>query len=196
MCFLHTTGVESDSSPLILLVEDDAYLAGLLIEVLSVEIFNGKQAFYQVKRVASEATATQILRSVSPLLCVFEHHPPIIDGLKLYDQMCTVDGVQRIPTLLISNDLPHIELLRRQLNGLQKPFDLEAFIQLIRAMLTGKPQPKDQPDPKTLKSSCGCSSGQHFSAFSAGQVAAAFSRTATRNMPFLSSLENGAYAIG
>lgn len=135
MCISHTAGVEDSSSPLILLVEDDMCLGSLLTEVLSVEIFDGEQAFYQIKRAASAEAAKLFLRSTPPILCVFEHHPPVIDGFDLYDQLCAIYGTKHIPVLLISCNLPQIELARRQLNGLQKPFDLEHFIQVIQAAI-------------------------------------------------------------
>ncbi len=135
MCVSHTAGAEDDSSPLILLVEDDADLARLLTEVLSREIFEGVQASYQVKRAVSAEAAKLLLRSTPPVVCIVEHHPPVINGFTLHDHLCAIYATERIPMLLIVNDLPQRELAWWQFTSLQKPFDLEHFIQVIQVMI-------------------------------------------------------------
>src|SRR5260370_24427974 len=128
-------GEEDDSCAMILLVEDDADLARLLTEVLSREIFEGVQASYQVKRAVSAEAAKLLLRSTPPAVCIVEHHPPVINGFTLHDHLCAIYATERIPMLLIVNDLPQRELAWWQFTSLQKPFDLEHFIQVIQVMI-------------------------------------------------------------
>lgn len=181
MCLSYTTEA-GGNSPLVLLVEDDASLANLLTEVLSVEIFNGKLPFYHVEQVRSERAAKSLLRNTPPALCIVEHHPPMIDGLRLYDQMCAIYGTEQIPALLISNDLPQMELIRRQFSGLQKPFDLEQFIRLVREILAVS---QERGDPQRGKEGEAHALEPHPCASSLREPAVYLSWTAIRAWPFL-----------
>lgn len=191
MCFSHTIE-NGGNAPFILLIEDDASVGNLLTEVLSVEVCGGKQPFYRVEQAESEKVALSLLGSMPPLLCIFEHHPPMMDGLRLYDQMCAIYKTEQIPALLISNDLPQMELIRRQLSGLQKPFDLEHFIRLVRDMLAVSHEYESSQGKKQGSShALDFSLWPHISAFSRRETAACLSRTTTRVWLFLSSSEGG-----
>lgn len=180
MCLSHTTEAGSNA-PLVLLIEDDASLGSLLVEVLAIEVFDGKRPFYRVEQARTEKAAKAFLSHTPPLLCILEHHPPVMDGLKLYDQICAFYGAEQILALLISNDLPQIELIRRQLSGLQKPFDLECFIRLVREMLALSQQGKGWLSGKQGKAQAHDYSPElRTGGFSLQQAVTDLSRTAAR----------------
>lgn len=141
MCLSDIGKVENGTSPLVLLVESDACFGKLLMEVLSLEIFPEEQIFYQVKRVANAQAALQVFRCQLPVCCVFEDNPPYLDGLDLYKQMCAIKGSEQIPALLIGNDLSTARRARQWPISLQKPFDLERFIELVQEMIATVPRP-------------------------------------------------------
>lgn len=60
---------------------------------------------------------------------------PHMDGVKLYNQLHTTDGLEHVPTLFLSATPPTGELEKRQIESIRKPFELEEVLQAIARLL-------------------------------------------------------------
>ncbi|MBO0780910.1 MAG: response regulator [Ktedonobacteraceae bacterium] len=113
----------------ILIVEDDATLGKLLLEVLQ------EETNYQVYLVPDAETALNMLQTVTPELFLLDYHLPGMSGLELADQLRSREGGKHVPILIMSADLPYIDIAKKQLKSLQKPFDLDAFLLTVTELL-------------------------------------------------------------
>ncbi|MBO0796590.1 MAG: response regulator [Ktedonobacteraceae bacterium] len=113
----------------ILIVEDDATLGKLLLEVLQ------EETNYQVHLVPDAETALNMLQTVTPELFLLDYHLPGMSGLELADQLRSREDGKHVPILIMSADLPYVDIAKKQLKSLQKPFDLDAFLLTITELL-------------------------------------------------------------
>ena len=126
---LHRQESLSDASiigtlPTVFIVEDDDNIRDLLVTLLIEE-------HYHVLSARSGEQALQILAShVRPSLLLLDYMLPGMDGILLYDQMCTHFSC-RIPTLMLSAALPEHEVKERTLIGISKPFDIDYVLTLV-----------------------------------------------------------------
>jgi len=76
-------------------------------------------------------------QNIKPDLFIIDYWLPTMDGFCLYDRLQMVDELRHVPTLIISASLSwhRQELVARRLTGLEKPFDLNNFIEVICQML-------------------------------------------------------------
>ena len=107
----------SEHAPLIIIVEDDEPIRC---------------------RVSCFARARDALRSIeaiTPSLFILDYQLPSMSGLQLYDSLQQMKHVQTIPTIMISANLPWNELAKRHIVGLQKPFELDDLVHLVKHIL-------------------------------------------------------------
>jgi DNA-binding response OmpR family regulator len=121
---------EDTAKKLILLVEDDEDNAFLLIQVIEQEIG------YQVAHMADGKTAWKFLQHVTPQLVILDYRLPDLDGLQLYDCMCSNTRLHDVPVLLVSAVFPTPEAEHGKIVSLDKPFDLDNLIQTIETLLS------------------------------------------------------------
>src|SRR6266566_4443374 len=60
-----------------------------------------------------------------------------LNGIELYDKIHATKGLEHIPTIMISAQLPKRELQKRAIHSLHKPLELDEFLRLIECLLGG-----------------------------------------------------------
>ncbi len=117
------------SNKTILVVEDDREIGEVIIEVLL------EETQYSAYLATNAHDGLRMMKETKPDLLLLDYQLPSMTGLQLFDQIRTMEGLQDIPTIMISANLPWSELEKRGIVGLEKPFDLDHFVGLVRKML-------------------------------------------------------------
>lgn len=122
---------EEGSGPLqtIMIVEDDSHIGAFLVEAIAGE------TPYRALLVASGSEALETLQYLKPNLLILDYHLPGIDGLELYDRVHSMPEMRQVPAIMMSARLPQSELERRSIVGINKPFDLDDFLQRVKNLL-------------------------------------------------------------
>ena len=115
---------------LVLLVEDDVNIGEVLVQAIT------QETSYRALLKTNGAAALDAVRSVTPDLFILDYHLPRMTGIDLYDRLHAIEGLSHIPALMISARLPHHELTKRSIKGMNKPIDLDEFLQAIEHFLT------------------------------------------------------------
>lgn len=123
---------EQNAAQTILVVEDDADVGTFLLEIMAQE--TDHQAFLATNGLA----ALQFIRYVRPALYILDYHLPDMNGVQLYDRLHAMRGFEATPAIMISANLPRSELEQRSLVGLNKPFELDEFLNAIERLLVRK----------------------------------------------------------
>ncbi len=118
-------------SVVILLVEDDAATAEMLVLALS------EEAHYLPLVAASGSEALSLVKGVKPNLVVSDYHLPDMTGIAFYDGFHAREEFKDIPAIILSASLElHLqEIQMRHLASLEKPFDLDTFLLCVRQTL-------------------------------------------------------------
>lgn len=114
----------------ILIVEDDTSIGTFLLEAIA------EETPYHALLVASGPQALDALQLLTPHLLILDYHLPGIDGLQLYDLVHAMPALQQVPAILMSARLPQRELEKRRIVGMNKPFELDDFLQRLKKMLS------------------------------------------------------------
>jgi CheY-like chemotaxis protein len=122
--------LERAEQKLILLVEDDKSHGSMLYQIFR------QETPYRVHATSDGQTAWNFLQHVKPNLILLDYLLPRMNGLVLYDRIRTEKALQDIPVLMISAALPSNEIKKRGLMGLQKPFEIETFLQMVETLIT------------------------------------------------------------
>lgn len=122
---------EEGSAPLhtIMIVEDDTHIGTFLVEAITGE------TPYHAFLVANGSEALESLQTLKPHLLILDYHLPGIDGLELYDRVHAMPEMQEVPAIMMSARLPQRELEKRSIVGINKPFDLDDFLQQVKNLL-------------------------------------------------------------
>lgn len=122
---------EEGHNPLhtIMIVEDDAHIGAFLVEAIAGE------TPYHALLVASGPEALEALQHLKPNLLILDYHLPGIDGLELYDRVHSMPEMRSVPAIMMSARLPQRELEKRSIVGINKPFDLDDFLQRVKNLL-------------------------------------------------------------
>ena len=113
----------------ILVVEDDASIGSLLVEVLM------QETPYEAMLVNDGMQALKLARSIKPCLFITDYWLPQINGLELYDRLQATKDLADTPTIIMSAYLPEQEVKKRNLIGLNKPFELDEFLEIVTKLL-------------------------------------------------------------
>jgi len=114
----------------ILIVEDDIHIGEVLVQAIAQET-----AFLAIL-VHDGAEALHTITGIKPNLFILDYQLPRMNGLELYDQLHANAELAHVPTLMISAQLPVKELKKRNIKGMNKPLDLDEFLQTIERFLT------------------------------------------------------------
>lgn len=120
---------EREALHTVMIVEDDVHIGAFLVEAITGE------TPYHALLVANGTEALETIRHLKPSLIILDYHLPGIDGLELYDRVHAMPEMQQIPAIMMSARLPQKELERREIVGINKPFDLDDFLQQVKDLL-------------------------------------------------------------
>ena len=120
---------ESSSLKTILLVEDDVPIGEVLVQAITQETTH-------ITVVAqSGEEALRLIKSIKPSLLILDYRLPGITGLEVYDAIHELEEFVDVPAMMISAQLPTNELKKRKITGMNKPLDLDEFLQTIERLL-------------------------------------------------------------
>lgn len=113
----------------ILLVEDDDSIGALLVEALA------QETPYQALLVTDGLQALQVVHKVKPCLFITDYRLPHMNGIELYDRLRATKELENTPAIIMSAYLPYEEVKKRNLVSLNKPFELDEFLDTIENLL-------------------------------------------------------------
>lgn len=124
-------GLAKECDPLrtVMIVEDDVDIGTFLVEAIT------QETPYYALLLADGNEALTKLRNLKPNLLILDYHLPGISGLELYDQIHAMPDFQQIPAIMMSARLPRRELELRAIVGINKPFELDDFLQMVKNLL-------------------------------------------------------------
>jgi len=123
--------VENEPSAVktILLVEDDSIIAELLVQMIA------QETHYQVFAVPDAPEALDLVRNIKPQLLILDYWLPTIHGIELYDRLHNTEGLEQVPTIMLSVNAPLREINQRQIMYMRKPFDMYKLLEAIHKLL-------------------------------------------------------------
>jgi two-component system, response regulator, stage 0 sporulation protein F len=113
----------------ILIVEDDQDIGVMVATLLELE------TPYQTRLAQDGQEALTLARDTPPSLLVLDYQLPGINGVQLYDRLRTLPGLEHVPAVLMSANLPVEEMKKRHMVGLCKPFDVNELIETVKHSL-------------------------------------------------------------
>ena len=120
---------EQSSLKTILLVEDDVPIGEVLVQAITQETTH-------ITVVAqSGEEALKLIESIKPNLLILDYRLPGMTGLEVYDHIHELNEFVSVPAMMISAQLPISELKKRKITGMNKPLDLDEFLQTIERLL-------------------------------------------------------------
>ncbi len=131
------------TAKIILVVEDDEYTQAVFLEALSL------LTPYTVHITKNCSEALYFVTHTRPSLLLIDYRlPGDVNGITLYDQLHALPELESIPAIIISahisEKLAH-ESESRKLIRLEKPFDLDEFLDAIKQALDEPESNKQQP---------------------------------------------------
>ena len=113
----------------ILLVEDDAAIAELLVEMIA------QETPYRLFAVPDGVQALDLVNDLKPNLLLLDYWLPTIHGIELYDRLCAAKGLTQMPTIMLSVNAPLQEINKRKIMYIKKPFDVDKLLRAIDTLL-------------------------------------------------------------
>ncbi|HYU71902.1 MAG TPA: response regulator [Ktedonobacteraceae bacterium] len=113
----------------ILLVEDDRDIGEVLVEAITHE------SPYQAMLATDGFEALHMVQSIKPGLFILDYQLPGMNGVELYDKLHAIKALADVPALMMSARLPRQELEKRKIVGMNKPVDLDEFLQTLDQLL-------------------------------------------------------------
>jgi DNA-binding response OmpR family regulator len=126
------SGESQATTKTILLVEDDPYISSFLVEAITHE------TPYRAIVASDSNSALKLARQFSPSLFILDYGLPGMNGIELYDRLHVNRELAIVPVILITANrhLPQQQIQQRKLITIMKPFELEALLETIEALLT------------------------------------------------------------
>jgi DNA-binding response OmpR family regulator len=113
----------------ILLVEDDTVIAELLVQMIT------QETHYRVFAVPDGPQALDLVRNIKPQLLILDYWLPTEHGIELYDRLHNTEGLEQVPTIMLSVNAPLREINKRQIIYMRKPFDMFKLLDAIDKLL-------------------------------------------------------------
>lgn len=120
----------------ILLIEDDEGNGLLIAQLIS------QETSYHVVVARDYRETLRIIFAIKPDLFIIDYRLPFMNGIDLYDLLHSHNELQHIPAILISATHRYEiaqQLDERNLFFLNKPFELQEFIEAIEKVLAASP---------------------------------------------------------
>src|SRR5947209_1092149 len=95
----------------VLIVEDDVAIGEMIALTLA------QEKAYQGIVVRSGIEALSTLQEVTPAMLLIDYQLPDMNGIQLYDRLHTLRGMEKVPALLVSANLPSEEMKKRHISG-------------------------------------------------------------------------------
>jgi DNA-binding response OmpR family regulator len=114
----------------ILIIEDDPEIGFVLLTALR------QETTYDPLLVPDGEIALRLLARRTPHLVIVDYQLPGMNGLDVVDHIRSMNGLEQVPLLMISANLPQAELAQRHLPGLSKPFEIETLLTIIEHLLS------------------------------------------------------------
>ncbi len=116
----------------ILVVEDDSDIGLFLVQAIS------QETPHQALLVTDGFQALKAIASIKPNLFILDYWLPSMNGIDLYDKLHATRGLEDVPTIMISAQLPRRELHKRNIHSLNKPLELDEFLRLVERLLADR----------------------------------------------------------
>lgn len=113
----------------ILLVEDDAAIAELLVEMIA------QETPHRLFAVPDGVQALDLVNDLKPNLLLLDYWLPTIRGIELYDRLCAAEGLAQMPAIMLSVNAPLQEINKRKITYIKKPFDVDKLLRAIDTLL-------------------------------------------------------------
>lgn len=113
----------------ILMVEDDADIGAIFLHLLVDE------TPYETVLVTDPLEALEVIKVITPVLFIFNYRLPHMSGLDLYDYFHAQPDLAHVPAVMVSANLPKEELAKRGIMGLEKPTDIDDFVEAIKQLI-------------------------------------------------------------
>lgn len=123
------TGNRRTGTKTVLLVEDDAAIAELLIQIIV------QETPYHVLAVPDGQQALDMAKNIRPNLLLLDYWLPTIHGIELYDRLSSLRGMEHIPTIMLSVNPPMQEIKKREITCIKKPFNVDQLLHTIESMM-------------------------------------------------------------
>jgi len=120
---------EKYSVKTILIVEDDESIGEVLVQAIV------QETSYLAILVPDGMAALHTAAEIKPSLFILDYQLPRMHGIDLYDRLHAMTGLEMVPAMMISARLPQQELDKRNILGMNKPLDLDEFLQAIDQLL-------------------------------------------------------------
>jgi len=114
----------------ILIIEDDASIGDMLIQVISSE------TLHRALQVIDGEKALEVLSEFSPDLFILDYHLPRINGLEVYDRLHAMPGLEHVPAILTSAGVLQYDLKDRAIVGISKPVNVNKLLDMIEELLS------------------------------------------------------------
>jgi CheY-like chemotaxis protein len=113
----------------ILMVEDDADIGAIFLHLLVDE------TPYETILVTDPLDALEVIKIITPVLFIFNYRLPHMNGIDLYDCLHAQPDLAHIPAMMVSATLPMDELAKRGIMGLEKPLDINDFVDAVKQLI-------------------------------------------------------------
>lgn len=113
----------------ILLVEDDINIGEVLQQAIT------QETSFVAILVSDGFQALQMAKEIRPNLFILDYQLPRMNGIELYDRLHAIEELAHVPALMLSARLPWHELNKRHIQGMDKPIDLDEFLQAIETLV-------------------------------------------------------------
>ena len=121
---------ESRIQSTLLVVEDDEAIGEFIAQALKYA------THHAVVHVTDASHALEAVNFIKPSLFLLDYQLPDINGLELSDRLHTIAGLETVPTLVMSANLPPRHALQqRHIACLSKPFDVSDLFKAIDKLL-------------------------------------------------------------
>lgn len=113
----------------ILIADDSAFIRRVLEEMMH------DDTLYQLIVAKNGAEALEIASIIKPHLFLFDYQMSDMNGLQLYDTLHARKGLRNIPAILMSTELPRVEIERRNILGVEKPFHPNVLLRMVEGVI-------------------------------------------------------------
>jgi DNA-binding response OmpR family regulator len=120
---------EDTKAKMVLVVEDDVGIGNFLVQAIL------QETSHQAMLVTDGFQALKAVASIKPSLFILDYQLPRMNGIELYDKLHAMQGFESIPAIIVSARLPRQEIEKRKIMSMNKPLELDDFLNTIDRLL-------------------------------------------------------------